>query len=131
MNPLSISYSSPLLSSTRGKNDEFLEHMQYIEQQLVLTPKMLAKEKVSLSEQALALFRQKPATTSNENTQDNINEKLLKQIKAQIETLKRQLSRIKHEKNETTEQQRRQLQLQLATLNASLLDLLGKKLDAI
>ena len=43
----------------------------------------------------------------------------------------KKLSRIKNDKGEAADQQRRQLQLQLSTLNASMLDLLGKKLDAI
>ncbi len=119
--------------SVRTKNDESLDHMKYVEQQLTSTPRILAEEKLSISEQALAMFRQDSTKTqgSKESTPDNTNDKLLEKIKEQIEKVKQQLSRIKNDKGEAADQQRRQLQLQLATLNATMLDLLGKKLDAI
>ena len=138
MKTLSSSNTAPLATSeqtlsVRTKNDESLDHMKYVEQQLTSTPKILAEEKLSISEQALAMFRQDSTKTqgNEKSTQDNTNDKLLEKIKEQIETVKRQLSRIKNDKGEAVEQQRRQLQLQLATLNATMLDLLGKKLDAI
>ncbi|AZQ85044.1 hypothetical protein EKO29_14280 [Colwellia sp. Arc7-635] len=118
--------------SARGINDESLEHMKYIEKQLTSTPATLADEKLTISEEALSLFRQNPTEKSDTaSAQETANDKVLEQIKEQIEAVKKQLSRIKNDKGEEAEQQRRQLQVQLATLSASMLDLLGKKLDAI
>lgn len=118
--------------SARGINDESLEHMKYIEKQLTSTPATLADEKLTISEEALSLFRQNPTEKSDTaSAQEAANDKVLEQIKEQIEAVKKQLSRIKNDKGEEAEQQRRQLQVQLATLSASMLDLLGKKLDAI
>lgn len=137
MNKLTATSSSPLASSTqplspRGVNDKALEHMKYVEQQLQSTPKLLAEEKVSISAQALALFHHdSTGTVDNSTVKESTNDKLIDNIKQQIEAVKLQLSQIKHDQSEESEQQRRQLQLQLATLNASMLDLLGKKLDAL
>lgn len=118
--------------SARGINDESLEHMKYIEKQLTSTPATLADEKLTISEEALSLFRHNPTEKSDTaSAQETANDKVLEQIKEQIEAVKKQLSRIKNDKGEEAEQQRRQLQVQLATLSASMLDLLGKKLDAI
>lgn len=118
---------------SKGKaSEEPLEHMKYVERQLASTPKMLEEEKVTISEEALAMFRQDASKTSeSKSTEGSANDKLIEQIKEQIENIKQQLSRIKHDKSEEAEQQRRQLQMQLNTLNATMLDLLGKKLDAI
>ncbi|KXJ50531.1 MAG: hypothetical protein AXW17_10275 [Colwellia sp. Phe_37] len=137
MNTLSstnaASLSAPTQSlSVREKNNDSLDHMKYVEKQLNSTSKALAEEKVTISEQALAMFRQDPAQAEKAtSTSDSTNDKLLEKIKEQIEAVKQKLSRIKNDKGEAADQQRRQLQLQLATLNASMLDLLGKKLDAI
>ena len=129
---LSLPASSNQTSSVRGKNDSSLEHMKYIDKQLTATPKVLAEEKVTISEQAMALFRQDGTKNSDsKSAEEGINDKLLKQVKEQIESVKQQLSKIKNEQGESAVRQRRQLQLQIATLNASMLDLLGKKLDAI
>lgn len=118
--------------SARGINDESLEHMKYIEKQLTSTPATLADEKLTISEEALSLFRQNPTEKSDTaSAQEATNNKLLEQIKEQIEAVRQQLSRIKNDKGEEAEKQRRQLQMQLTTLSASMLDLLGKKLDAI
>ena len=121
MNTLLTSNSTSLAQtnqtlSVRDKNDGSLEHMKYVEKQLTSTPKVLAEEKVTISEQALAMFRQEPSETQEATSAaDSTNDKLLEEIN----------------KGEAADQQRRQLQLQLSTLNASMLDLLGKKLDAI
>ncbi|UUO22576.1 hypothetical protein FGD67_04795 [Colwellia sp. M166] len=137
MNTLLTSNSTSLAQtnqtlSVRDKNDGSLEHMKYVEKQLTSTPKVLAEEKVTISEQALAMFRQEPSETQEATSAaDSTNDKLLEEIKEQIEEVQKKLSRIKNDKGEAADQQRRQLQLQLSTLNASMLDLLGKKLDAI
>lgn len=113
-------------------NDESLEHMQYVKEQLSSTEKTLKEEKVTISKEALALFKQNTTQTpENKSTEESANDTLLTQIKEQIEAIKQQLSRIKHDKSESAIQQRKQLQLQLNTLNATFLDLLGKKLDLI
>jgi hypothetical protein len=137
MNKLTTTSSSPLASSTQalspaGVNNEALEHMKYVEQQLQATPKVLAEEKVTLSAQALALFHDESTDIAEKSSiKESTNDKLIDSIKQQVEAVKQQLSQIKHDNSEESAQQRRQLQLQLATLNASMLDLLGKKLDAI
>ena len=137
MNTLLTSNSTSLAQtnqtlSVRDKNDGSLEHMKYVEKQLTSTPKVLAEEKETISEQALAMFRQEPSETQEATSAaDSTNDKLLEEIKEQIEEVQKKLSRIKNDKGEAADQQRRQLQLQLSTLNASMLDLLGKKLDAI
>tara|TARA_R110002050_G_scaffold234139_2_gene369999 strand:+ start:167 stop:580 length:414 start_codon:yes stop_codon:yes gene_type:complete len=137
MNTLLTSNSTSLAQtnqtlSVRDKNDGSLEHMKYVEKQLTSTPKVLAEEKVTISEQALAMFRQEPSETQEATSAaDSTNDKLLEEIKEQIEEVQKKLSRIKNDKGEAADQQRRQLQLQLSTLNASMLDLLGKKLDTI
>lgn len=141
MNTLLISNSnanSALLATPKadlpasGKNDQSLEHMKYVEKQLNTTQKVLAEEKLTISEQALAMFRQDSIQEqTSTSTSDDKNDKLIGKIKEQIEAVKQKLSRLKNDKGEVAEQERRQLQLQLATLNASMLDLLGKKLDAV
>jgi hypothetical protein len=137
MSTLQISSASPLISSTqplspKGVNNEALEHMKYVEQQLQSTPKLLTEEKVSISAQALALFHQESTDTADKSTvKESTNDKLIDSIKLKIVVVKQQLSQIRHDQSEESTQQRRQLQLQLATLNASMLDLLGKKLDAL
>lgn len=124
--------SSPQTLAVRGKNNNALDHMKYIDKQLASAPTVLADEKVTISEQALALFRQDGTNNPDrKSAEEGINDKLLKQVKEQIEAVKQQLSKIKNQQGESAVRQRRQLQLQVATLNASMLDLLGKKLDAI
>lgn len=130
--PQALSSSTTQLTSVRGNNNNALDHMKYIDKQLASTPKVLAEQSVTISEQALALFRQDSTNTADSNSaKEGANDNLLKQVKEQIETVKQQLRKIKNEQGESAVRQRRQLQLQIATLNASMLDLLGKKLDGL
>jgi hypothetical protein len=131
---ISISNNSPTsnLSSTPSKNDKSLEHMKEVERQLTSTPKVLAEEKVNISEDAYAVLRQeKTEAKEATSSEDSATDRLIERIKEQIEEVKQKLGRLKHDKSEEAAQQRQQLQLQLNTLNATMLDLLGKKLDAI
>ena len=113
-------------------NDKSLPHMKYAEKQLSSLSETLEDEKVSISQEALTKLRQNSTEQSKgKSIEEQVNDKALENIKEQIEQLKQKLSRIKHEKTEEAQQQRKQLQYQISALNATMLDLLGKKLNAL
>ncbi|WP_286265874.1 hypothetical protein [Thalassotalea atypica] len=114
------------------KNAESLPHMQYVDKQLSDIKTHVKEDKVSISSQALALFQQeKSQNTNTQSVESSVNDQAIENIKKQLEKLKQELNNIQHDNSEDAKRERRMLQGQINALNASMLDLLGKKLNGI
>lgn len=115
-----------------SKNAPDLAHMKYADQQLSDIRQRTQEDKVNISSQALSKFQQEQnASTSNKSVKDDINDRAITDIKKQIEALKQELNKVKYDRSEQAQREKKMLQYQINALNASLLDLLGKKLNAL
>ncbi len=129
------SISIDLGRNSISKNNDSLEHMKYAQKQVSTVSNTLAEDKVSISKEAFSALNQKlqenTSETSKSTIETSINDKNIENIKKQMEALKQQINQLKYDKSEKADRMRRQLQNQVNALNASLLDLLGKKLSTI
>lgn len=89
-------------------------------------------DKVTLSPEAFEKLRQdtKQSTTGAEKSTDKQQE-LIEDIKEKIKELEQELKRLRNDKSEQSLEQQKNIQHQIAALNATLLELIGKQLNAV
>lgn len=97
-----------------------------------------AREKLA-EEQSNAgkkIAEQMQSKSAENSTSENVSEaqrleKMIEDIQEQIKEVQRQISAVRGEKSEQAAAHRKALEGQLASLNATLIGLMGKKLEAI
>lgn len=82
------------------------------------------------------IAEQMQSQRAEDNEPENVSEaqrleKMIEDIQEQIKEVQRQLSALKGEDSEQVKTQRKALEGQLASLNATLIGLMGKKLEAV
>ena len=132
-----IRYSSPteLNGYSVSKDKKSLDHMKYAAKQVSDIPDSLAEDKVSISKAANSAYLDKQTENTNDSSnhtiENSIDDNFIESIKKQIEALKQEINQIRYDKSKEAQQTKKMLQLQVNALNASLMDLLGKKLSAL
>ena len=94
----------------------------------------LADEQSQLGQKlAKQLNANRDETVSGQENESDIErlDKMIEDIKEQIEETQRELSALNSDKSEQAEEKRKQLELDLMVLNATLIGLMGKKMDAL
>lgn len=132
-----IRYPSPaeLNDYSVSKDKKSLDHMIYAAKQVSDISDSLAEDKVSISKAAISAYRDKQTENTNDSgnrtMENSINDNFIESITKQIEALKQEINQIRYDKSKAAQRTKKMLQFQLNTLNASLMDLLGKKLLAL
>lgn len=94
----------------------------------------LADEKSQLGQKlAEQLNAKRDEAVSGQENESDIErlDKMIEDIKEQIEETQRELSALNSDKSKQAEEKRKQLELDLMVLNATLIGLMGKKMDAL
>lgn len=134
MNISSARFYNLSTKPTLSTNDESLEHVKKAKESVayLTSTDALNKDKVNISQQAFSqLSLNKQKTDQADVASTSPIDRALDNIKKQLEKLKQEFDKIKFDKTEAAKVQRNAIQRQINALNASLLDLLGKKLNSL
>ncbi len=92
--------------------------------------KTLPDDKVNISEEALRKLAKTEESKTAENTSEDKTEQLIEALKEKIAELNERLAKLRTKDDEASIEQTKVLEIELATLNAQLMELVTSKLAA-